>query len=166
MIILNFSQAFDKVPHQKLLSNLYNYGIRGNIWRWVSASLSNRVQQVVFDGEVSNAGQMLVVSGISPWASSNFILNKSPSFTISKTMRFADDCIFYRLIHDQNDCIILPKEFDAVDLDMLWGCNFIPKDIVLSASQDTTHQVKYNYTLKGHTLESIMAVKYLGLTLP
>lgn len=96
-----------------------------------------------------------------------FILNKSPSSAISKTMRFADDCILYRLIHDQNDCIILPKDLDALaDLDMLWGCNFIPKDRVLSISKDTTHQVKYNYTLKGHTLESIMAAKYLGLTLP
>lgn len=82
-------------------------------------------------------------------------------------MRFADDCILYRLIHDQNDCIILPKDLDALaDLDMLRGCNFILKDRVLSVSKDTTHQVKYNYTLKGHTLESIMAAKYLGLTLP
>ena len=62
LIILDFSKAFDKVPHQKLLRKLDNYGIRGNTWRWVSAFLSNRVQQVVLDGEVSSP--MPVVSGV------------------------------------------------------------------------------------------------------
>ena len=53
LIILDFSKAFDKVPHKKLLWKLNNYGIRGNIWKWVLAFLSNRMQQVALDGEVS-----------------------------------------------------------------------------------------------------------------
>ena len=62
LIILDFSKAFDKVPHKKLLWKLNNYGIRGNTWKWVSAFLSNRMQQVALDGEVS--GQLPVVSGV------------------------------------------------------------------------------------------------------
>jgi hypothetical protein len=31
LIILDFSKAFEKVPHKKLLRELDNYGIRGNI---------------------------------------------------------------------------------------------------------------------------------------
>jgi hypothetical protein len=58
LIILDFSKAFDKVPHKKLLWKLNNYGIRGNTWKWVSAFLSNRMQQVALDGEVS--GQLPV----------------------------------------------------------------------------------------------------------
>ena len=59
LIILDFSKAFDKVPHKKLLWKLNNYGIRGNTWKWVSDFLSNRMQQVALDGEVS--GQLPVV---------------------------------------------------------------------------------------------------------
>ena len=59
--ILDFSKAFDKVPHKKLLRKLDNYGIRGNIWNWISAFLNNRQQREVLDGEVSS--QMPVVSG-------------------------------------------------------------------------------------------------------
>jgi hypothetical protein len=62
LIILGFSKAFDKVPHKKLLWELNNYGIRGNTWKWVSAFLSSRMQQVALDGEVS--GQLPVVSGV------------------------------------------------------------------------------------------------------
>jgi hypothetical protein len=36
LIILDFSKAFDKVPHKKLLRKFDNYGIRGNIWNWIS----------------------------------------------------------------------------------------------------------------------------------
>jgi hypothetical protein len=53
LIILDFSKALDKVPHKKLLWKLNNYGIRGNTWKWVLAFLSNRMQQVALDGEVS-----------------------------------------------------------------------------------------------------------------
>lgn len=42
MIILNFSKAVDMLPHKKLLRELDNYGIRGNIWGRVSAFLSHR----------------------------------------------------------------------------------------------------------------------------
>ena len=62
VIILDFSKAFDKVPHKKLLWKLNNYVIRGNTWKWFSAVLSNRMQQVTLDGEVS--GQLPVVSGL------------------------------------------------------------------------------------------------------
>ncbi|KAK3103086.1 hypothetical protein FSP39_016353 [Pinctada imbricata] len=50
LIILDFSKAFDKVPHHKLLRKLDNYDIRGTTLGWVSAFLRDRVQQVVLDG--------------------------------------------------------------------------------------------------------------------
>jgi hypothetical protein len=47
LIILDFSKAFEKVPHNKLLMKMENYGIRGNTWRWVRSFLSDRTQQVL-----------------------------------------------------------------------------------------------------------------------
>ena len=35
MIILDFSKAFDTVPHQKLLHKLKNYGIDGSVNKWI-----------------------------------------------------------------------------------------------------------------------------------
>ena len=34
--VLDFSKAFDTVPHDGLLSNLKHYGIDKNIWQWIS----------------------------------------------------------------------------------------------------------------------------------
>jgi hypothetical protein len=62
LIILDFSKAFDKVPHNKLLMKMENYGIRGNTWGWVRSFLSDRTQQVLLDGEKSS--QLPVVSGV------------------------------------------------------------------------------------------------------
>ena len=41
MIILDFSKAFDTVPHDKLLHKLKHYGIRGNVHDWISVFLKH-----------------------------------------------------------------------------------------------------------------------------
>ena len=51
--ILDFSKAFDKVPHQRLLGKLRHYGITGQTCGWIQAFLSNRTQCVVVDGASS-----------------------------------------------------------------------------------------------------------------
>ena len=40
--ILDFSKAFDKVPHRRLAIKLYYYGIRGNLLSWIECFLQNR----------------------------------------------------------------------------------------------------------------------------
>ena len=49
LILLDFSKAFDKVNHAKLLWKLHQYGIRGNALAWIRAFLGNRSQTVVLD---------------------------------------------------------------------------------------------------------------------
>lgn len=39
VIYLDFSKAFDSVPHQRLLMKLDCMGIRGNVLRWIAAFL-------------------------------------------------------------------------------------------------------------------------------
>ena len=55
VILLDFSKAFDKVSHSKLLWKLHQYGIRGKVLNWIQAFLGNRSQQVVVDGEESDS---------------------------------------------------------------------------------------------------------------
>ena len=54
IIILDFSKAFDKVPHNRRLYKLENYGIRGYTMKWIKAFLENRQQCEVVDGEWSD----------------------------------------------------------------------------------------------------------------
>ena len=48
---LDFSKAFDMVPHQCLLTKLAHYGIQGgHAYRWICSWLILRTQRVVVDG--------------------------------------------------------------------------------------------------------------------
>ena len=42
LIILDFSKAFDTVPHRKLLHKLNHYGIDGNLLKLLSAFLTKK----------------------------------------------------------------------------------------------------------------------------
>jgi len=53
-MLLDFSKAFDKVPHQRLLYKLQYYGIHGNTLNWISAFLSNRTQSVACNSYTSS----------------------------------------------------------------------------------------------------------------
>ena len=60
--VLDFSKAFDRVPHQRLLSKIEYYGVRGNTKRWIASFLRGRCQRVVVDG--SSSGPSNVISGV------------------------------------------------------------------------------------------------------
>ena len=51
MVILDFSKAFDTVPHGKLLHKMKQYGVDGNINSWLCDFLTNRQMKVVVDGK-------------------------------------------------------------------------------------------------------------------
>jgi len=61
-VLLDFSKAFDKVPHRRLLQKLNHYGVRGETSAWISAFLSGRSQQVVCEGFTSSPAA--VISGV------------------------------------------------------------------------------------------------------
>ena len=61
-IIMDFSKAFDVVPHRRLLCKLDYYGIRGNLKNWLTTWLTCRGQTVVVDGISSNP--VYVSSGV------------------------------------------------------------------------------------------------------
>ncbi|KAI8493717.1 DTW domain-containing protein 2 [Branchiostoma belcheri] len=53
LAILDFTKAFDKVPHGRLISKLEYYGIQGPTLKWLKAFLTNREQTVVVEGKAS-----------------------------------------------------------------------------------------------------------------
>jgi len=52
--MLDFSKAFDKVPHQRLLHKLEFYGIAGSILAWLTEFLLDCSQQVAINGVLSS----------------------------------------------------------------------------------------------------------------
>ena len=62
MLVLDFSKAFDTVPHHRLMLKLSNYGITGSTHKWISSFLQDRMQHV-FVGEHSEWSRV-VVSGV------------------------------------------------------------------------------------------------------
>ena len=58
IIYLDFSKAFDKVPHKRLIEKLKAHGIRGEVANWIEEWLSDRKQRVVVNGENSEWEQV------------------------------------------------------------------------------------------------------------
>ena len=53
-VLLDFSKAFDRVPHQRLLLKLQFYGLRGEVLQWIRAFLTGRTQRVLIEGQSSS----------------------------------------------------------------------------------------------------------------
>ena len=64
MAILDFSKAFDVVPHQRLLSKLDHYGVREETHTWIGAFLTGKSQRVglLVNGKLSSPAS--VTSGV------------------------------------------------------------------------------------------------------
>jgi hypothetical protein len=51
--ILDFSKAFDTVPHNKLLLKIHQYGIQGSIHSWITNFLTAGTMRTIVEGESS-----------------------------------------------------------------------------------------------------------------
>lgn len=99
VIYLDFSKAFDKVSHKRLIYKLETYGVEGRILGWIKDFLSNRSQRVVVDGHASP--EAAVTSGVpqgsvlGPMLFLIYIKDISDE-TNSHVKLFADDSKLYR----------------------------------------------------------------------
>ena len=54
VLVLDFSKAFDIMPHQRLILKLQHYEITESTKNWIEAFLSSHTPQVVINGSSSN----------------------------------------------------------------------------------------------------------------
>ena len=109
VILLDFSKAFDTVPHIRLLNKLQNCKI-DNLMTWIKSWLTQRTQSVVVDG--TSSSQVSVLSGVPQGTVLGPLLfllyiNDIANKVSSSICLFSDDCILYRVIKCENDSIIL-----------------------------------------------------------
>jgi len=101
-----------------LLCKLEHYGITGETFSWISSFLTNRKQQVVCDGSISEAA--CVTSGVPQGSVSGPLLflifiNDLPTCVESTCRLFADDCLLYHKINSVHDHDILQNDLFCLE---------------------------------------------------
>lgn len=131
IVLMDFSKAFDKVPHRRLLTKLHHYGIKGPILSWIDNFLTQRQQRVLVDGESSDFKPVLsgVPQGtvLGPLLFLMFI-NDLPECANSSVRLFADDAVLYRKINSTADCNILQSDLNNMsEWEDTWQMAFHPQ---------------------------------------
>ena len=165
--VFDFSKAFDKVPHERLLAKLSYYGIGGSTFNWIAAFLHERTQRVVLNGCKSKSAT--VISGVPQGTVLGPLLfliyiNDIVANIKSEIRLFADDCILYRKIATAHDCQILQQDMDSLfQWSKTWQMEFnVSKCNVMSISR-AKKRCDTSYSLGGVNLARVHSFTYLGI---
>ena len=169
--ILDFSKAFDTVPHKRLLNKLRLYGIHGSVLRWIESFLPNRRQLVVCDGVKSEYSP--VTSGVPQGTVLGPLLfllyiNDMPSVVDSRTSvrLFADDALVCRVINNIEDQVVLQQDLTRLESwAKSWGMVFNPSKCYMMHIGRGRNILTHMYQLCGTILVSVTSEKYLGVYL-
>ena len=118
VIYFDFANAFDTVPHRRLLKKLDAYGIKGLELEWIKSFPSSRSQYVKVNDKLSKKGK--VVSGVPQGSVLGPLLfviyiNDLPEVTIAEMFLFADDTKLVKEINNAGDAIKLQQDIDAME---------------------------------------------------
>ena len=169
LAILDFSKAFDVVPHERLLLKIEHYGIKGQTYQFIRSFLSGRSQTVIVDGMTSDPAP--VTSGVPQGSVLGPVLfllfiNDLPKAVKSKTRLFADDCIIYQEIRSRTDCQQLQEDLISLaKWEQDWGMSFHPEKCSVLRVSRSRKPITFDYSLKGHTLKTEEDTRYLGCEL-
>ena len=128
IIYFYFAKAFDKVPHKRLLKNLWGYGIRGKVHSWINGFLTDRSQKVVIEGKSSDSAK--ITSGIPQGSVLGPILflifiNDLPDVILSFIRLFADDAkLFVRVNTIMQGLTVQVNLDNSVVWAKLWKMNY------------------------------------------
>ena len=169
VILLDFTKAFDKVPHNRLCYKLSLYGIRGSLLLWIKNFLTGRTQQVVVNGHISDHTE--VTSGVpqdSVIAPLLFLLyiNNLPDNITSTVKIYADDVLLYRSIDSIQDSIALQQDLNTLqDWANKWLMVFNPSKYELIHITNKRNRQLSDYYIQNTLIKANSQVKYLGVTI-
>ncbi|CAJ0930371.1 unnamed protein product [Ranitomeya imitator] len=165
VVYLDFSKAFDTVPHKRLVHKMRMLGLGENVCKWVSNWLSDRKQRVVINGIVSN--WVAVTSGV-PQGSIlgpvlfNIFINDLVEGLHSKISIFADDTKLCKAVNTREDSILLQMDLDKLET---WAERWQKRfnndkcKVIHMGRRNQCH----HYTLNGKPLDKSDREKDLGI---
>jgi hypothetical protein len=166
---LDFSKAFDSVPHERLLRKVEAHGIRGETLQWLRNFLSGRKQRVQVNGKMSDWNP--VTSGIpqgSVLGPTLFVIfiNDLPLAVSGHTKIFADDTKLYHQVNSVQGVTSMQEDLDSlINWSNIWQLKFNADKckILHLGHKNTNHQ----YTMKSNNsqtdLKSTTVEKDLGV---
>lgn len=169
-IYLDFSKAFDTVPHRRLLGKLEAYGIEGDLLNWIKSFLCDRTQEVVVNGCKSEASPVL--SGIPQGTVLGPVLfvvyiNDLLDNISSDGLMFADDTKIFRRITTYEDAIELQSDINKLEeWSNTWQLNFNPdKCHVLTMGKFHNIRHAHRYAVYGDEIEHVFEENDLGIVI-
>ena len=166
-ILLDFSKAFDKVPHERLAIKLRHYGLKGNILQWIQSFLRDRSQQVLVEGQSSTSAP--VVSGVPQGTVLGPLLfllyiNDLPQKVSSTARLFADDSLLYLQISNTADTAALQRDLHRLQQwEKDWQMSFNPSKCEVIRITTKRNPIKATYQIHDHDLSITKTGKYLGV---
>ncbi len=157
MIVLDFSKAFDKVPHERLLHKLNHFSIGGKTHKWIRTLLMQRSQSFVLEGSYSS--KVHVTSDIPQGTVLQPLLfllyiNDLPDCVSSTARLFADDCVLYRVIESDKDTKQLQVDLDALqEWETKWMMHFNPNKCNVIRFCPKWKETEREYFIHGTKLE-------------
>jgi hypothetical protein len=171
MIYLDFSKAFDSVPHKLLLHKLQSFGFHSDLLNWFRAYLTGREQRVVVEG--FNSDWLPVISGVPQGSILGPLLfllyiNDMPSVVQHASLAlFADDSKCYKTIKNISDCEHLQTDIDALYAwSRTWDLNFHPSKCQIISITRRRNVVKFDYKMNGIVMGRTNSIKDLVVDIP
>jgi ribonuclease P/MRP protein subunit RPP40 len=167
MAIMDFSKAFDVVPHNHLFTKLACYGIHNKTHAWISGFLKHRTQRVHVSGEKSPWCD--VISGVPQGTVLGPLLflayiNDLPDNIQSSVRLFADDCVIYREIKNDLDAQALQEDLDTLGRwEQTWLMKFNTSKCFIMKLTHARSTKPHSYTLGGAILAETGSHSYLGV---
>ena len=163
-ILLDFSKAFDKVSHRRLLLKLRHYGIRVNLLDWIEDILSERTQRVLVEGQHSSSAK--VTSGVPQGTVMGPLLfiNDLHECVKSTPRLLTDDYLLYRPIRSKADSEELQEDLDKLQKwENNWLMSFNPDKCEVIRITNKRKQLISDFYIHGKKLVTVPSAKYLGL---
>ena len=117
IIYLDFQEAFDSVPHQRLMNTQHSYGVSGNVVAWIEAFLTARWQRVVLEGchteLTSVTSEVPQGSVLGPLLFLAYV-NDLPDAIQYGVKMFADDTKLYSQVSSTGHGVHLQTDLDAI----------------------------------------------------